>query len=70
MNQLLTGQEKKVLLHLSQGHLYKEIAAELNVSINTIKKHLKNAYRKLNVSNRNQAVKAFIVSEMDQHSIV
>ncbi len=53
---LLSRQEEKVLLSLAEGNLYKEIAIELEISINTVKKHLKNIYRKLEVSSRKMAV--------------
>jgi len=55
----LTRQEKKMLVALSSGKLYKEIAADNFISINTVKKHLKNVYRKLNVSSRTEAVKKY-----------
>ena len=51
----LSKQEEKVLTVLAGGRMYKEIATELNISINTVKKHLKNVYRKLEVSNRKHA---------------
>ncbi len=51
----LSKQEEKVLTVLAGGRMYKEIAAELHISINTVKKHLKNVYRKLEVSNRRHA---------------
>lgn len=51
----LSRQEAKVLVELAKGSLYKEIAVELNISINTVKKHLKNIYRKLEVKNRKHA---------------
>jgi NarL family two-component system response regulator LiaR len=56
----LTRQEKKMLIALSSGKLYKEIAAENFISINTVKKHLKNVYKKLNVSSRSEAVKKYL----------
>ncbi len=51
----LSKQESKVLEVLSTGKLYKEIALDLDISINTVKKHLKNIYRKLEVTNRKHA---------------
>ena len=56
----LSKQEKKILTSLSSGSLYKEIAADHNISINTVKKHLKNIYRKLNVSKRTQAIEKYL----------
>lgn len=56
---LLSKQEKKVLTVLASGSLYKEIAADCDISINTVKKHLKNIYRKLDVKKRTQAIEKF-----------
>ncbi|WP_337099388.1 LuxR C-terminal-related transcriptional regulator [Paenibacillus sp. YIM B09110] len=52
----LTEKEEKVLLLLTEGFIYKEIAAQLNITMDTVKFHLKNIYRKLEVHNRDQAV--------------
>lgn len=56
---LLTVTEKEVLELLAQGLLYKEIAAKKNVTIDTIKKHIGNIYRKLQVSNKIEAINKF-----------
>ena len=53
----LTKREREVLTSLSDGRLYKEIAAEQNITIDTVKKHCKNIYRKLKVRNRTEAAK-------------
>lgn len=53
---LLTVTEKGVLELLAQGLLYKEIADKKNVTIDTIKKHIGNIYRKLQVSNKIEAI--------------
>lgn len=52
----LTAKEKQTLDLLSNGLLYKEIADKLSVSIDTVKKHAKNIYRKLEVRNRTEAI--------------
>ncbi|MEH0093851.1 response regulator transcription factor [Vibrio metschnikovii] len=52
----LTPQQYKVLGMLSDGLLNKQIAYELNVSEATIKAHMTAIFRKLNVTNRIQAV--------------
>lgn len=52
----LTAKENELLQLLSKGFLYKEIAHQLNVSIDTVKKHAGNIYRKLHVSNRTEAI--------------
>jgi LuxR family maltose regulon positive regulatory protein len=44
-----------VLRLLVEGHTNQEIPQELVVSINTVKAHVKNLYRKLNVSHRLEA---------------
>jgi DNA-binding NarL/FixJ family response regulator len=56
---LLTVTEKEVLELLAQGLLYKEIADKKNVTIDTIKKHIGNIYRKLQVSNKIEAINKF-----------
>ena len=45
----LTGQERKVLQLIAEGHSNKEIAAMLNLSINTIHAHRNSVMDKLNI---------------------
>jgi DNA-binding NarL/FixJ family response regulator len=52
---LLTPKENAVLQLLAKGLLYKEMANDLDVNINTIKKHCKSIYKKLQVRNRTEA---------------
>lgn len=52
---LLSSQEQRVLRLLVAGRTNPEIAAELIVSVNTVKAHVKSLYRKLNVSSRVEA---------------
>lgn len=52
----LTKREIEVLRHLSTERPISAIAATLHISINTMKTHLKNLYRKMGVENRTQAV--------------
>jgi LuxR family maltose regulon positive regulatory protein len=51
----LSPQELRVLRLAVAGLSNPEIAGELVVSVNTVKTHLKNVYRKLNVANRHEA---------------
>jgi LuxR family maltose regulon positive regulatory protein len=51
----LSAQEQRVLALLVAGRSNPEIAAALVVSVNTVKGHAKNLYRKLGVANRVQA---------------
>ena len=53
----LTPREIDVLGHLAQGMTMEDIAAVLHLSVNTVKTHLKNIYRKLGVSGRSAAMR-------------
>ncbi|MEE1757206.1 helix-turn-helix transcriptional regulator [Streptomyces sp. SP18CS02] len=53
----LSGRERDVLRRLALAMSTEEIAADLYVSVNTVKTHLKSAYRKLAVNRRNDAVR-------------
>jgi DNA-binding NarL/FixJ family response regulator len=59
VHSLLSLREKEVLELLSKGLLYKEIAEQLGVGTETVKKHLKNIYQKLHVQNKVEAVNKF-----------
>jgi AbrB family looped-hinge helix DNA binding protein len=52
----LTHQEMQILKLISEGDLIKQIAAELGISSQTIKKHLTSIRRKLNANARTEAV--------------
>lgn len=52
----LTKRENDVLKALAEGMSYQEIANHLFISHETVKQHLKNIYRKMNVKNKIQAV--------------
>lgn len=52
----LTARESEVLALLAAGHRNADIAAALVVTLDTVKTHLRTAYRKLGVTNRAQAV--------------
>jgi LuxR family maltose regulon positive regulatory protein len=54
----LSPQEQRVLRLLAAGRSNPEIAAELIISVNTVKDHVKRLYRKLGVNNRAQAGQA------------
>lgn len=51
----LSHREKEILLMLAEGATNKDIAAKLFLSLNTIKSHIYNIYRKIDVPNRLQA---------------
>lgn len=52
----LTPKEHEVLQLMSKGYLYKEIATELNNTVNTIKQHIRHIYEKLHVQNKAEAI--------------
>jgi len=53
---LLTPREKEILGNLSKGNSYKLIAAELAISIDTVRTHIKKIYEKLQVHTQTEAV--------------
>ncbi|MET9922408.1 LuxR C-terminal-related transcriptional regulator [Streptomyces sp. NPDC006435] len=53
----LSERERDVLRRLARTMSTEDIAADLYVSVNTVKTHLKSAYRKLSVHRRNDAVR-------------
>jgi len=56
----LTKRERDLLASLAHGHTNAQIAKSLNISLNTVKFHLKNLYEKLSVNNRAQAVARYL----------
>ncbi|WP_166876024.1 LuxR C-terminal-related transcriptional regulator [Salinibacterium sp. ZJ450] len=52
----LTDRERVVLRRIASGESVKRIAAELQVSPNTVKSQVRSIYRKLGASNRHEAV--------------
>jgi DNA-binding NarL/FixJ family response regulator len=56
----LSNREKDILASLSEGNSYKIIADKLFISIDTVRSHIRNIYKKLHVHNQSEAVaKAF-----------
>jgi DNA-binding NarL/FixJ family response regulator len=56
----LTPREQEVLTLLSKGYLYKEIASNLGISINTLRNHLRTIYDKLHVHSRTEATVKYL----------
>ncbi|MGB3828802.1 MAG: LuxR C-terminal-related transcriptional regulator [Ornithinimicrobium sp.] len=52
----LTGREVEILRLIAAGMRNQEIADHLLISLSTVKRHIANAYRKLDVSHRTEAV--------------
>jgi DNA-binding NarL/FixJ family response regulator len=56
----LSAREMQVLEKLAKGRLYKEIADDLNVTTDTVSKHVQGIYRKLHVHTRTEAVAKYL----------
>ena len=56
---LLSKREKEILEMLAKGLIYKEIAEQIFISPQTVRKHVYHIYEKLHVGNRIEAVNAF-----------
>jgi DNA-binding NarL/FixJ family response regulator len=57
--QTLSPQEQRIVALVAEGKTNKEIAQELQLSPNTVKNYLSNAFQKLQVTRRAQAVALF-----------
>lgn len=53
---LLTGQETRIVQYMAEGLSNKQIAESLHITSETVKSHLKNVFRKLDVNNRVKAL--------------
>lgn len=51
---LLTPREREVLQHIARGYMYKEIAAQLGISVKTVEAHVSAVLRKLQLSSRHE----------------
>jgi len=54
--QTLTDREREVLLLIAGGRSNQEIGADLGISLDTVKSHVKHVFTKLAVRDRSQAV--------------
>ena len=55
-NEQLTTREREILDLLAKGLMYKEIAAQKEISTETVRKHVRNIYEKLQVTTRMEAI--------------
>lgn len=60
----LTPREKEILSSLSKGNSYKLIAAEFNISVDTVRTHIKKIYEKLHVHSQTEAVSKAIQEKL------
>lgn len=63
---LLTNREQEILALIAQGKLNKEIADELNITERTVKNHISNMFKKLDVYDRTQAAVYAIKNKLYQ----
>jgi DNA-binding NarL/FixJ family response regulator len=62
-NASLSQREKDILILLSEGLQYKEIAARLSISPHTVRQHLHHIYSKLEVQNKTEAINKGLAPE-------
>lgn len=61
----LTPREREVLEELAKGSLYKEIAEQLGLGVETVRSYLSSIYGKLEVHNRTEAVVKYLRQRED-----
>ncbi|MFY0253625.1 DNA-binding response regulator [Chitinophaga sp. 30R24] len=61
----LSPREKEILQCLVNGDTYKQVAETCHISVGTVRSHIMNIYRKLDVSSRSNA----IVKAMKEHLV-
>ena len=55
----LTEQEQKVVQEILKNKTNKEIASDMFISVSTVKTHINNLYKKLNVNSREEIKQRF-----------
>lgn len=56
----LTPRENEILKALVKGYSYKQVAADLNISLGTVRTHIEHIYGKLGVNSKAEAVAHFL----------
>jgi DNA-binding NarL/FixJ family response regulator len=56
----LTEREKEILTYLSKGFANKEISDKLQISVPTVRTHLRHIYEKLHVRSRSEAIVKYL----------
>ena len=59
----LSTREEEVLELLSKGYSNKEIADRLELSVDTVRSHLKHIYEKMHVRSRTEAVARYVAGK-------
>ncbi|GAB4187295.1 MAG: response regulator transcription factor [Calditrichia bacterium] len=60
----LTPKEEEIVHSLVEGFSYKKIADNMNISVDTVRSHIKNIYKKLHVHSRGEVVKKSLKGEI------
>lgn len=60
----LTDKEQEIVVGLVDGLSYKLIASRLGISIETVRFHIKNIYRKLHVHSKGEVISRFLRGEI------
>ena len=60
----LSRREREVAYRLAEGYSYQATADQLHVSLNTVRFHVKNIYRKLEVHNKAQVIRMVLRGEL------
>ena len=56
----LTDREEKVMILICEGKSNAQIASQLELSVNTVKTHLRHVFKKLEVDNRTAATVRYL----------
>lgn len=56
----LSPREQELLGYLARGFLYKEIADQMSIRIDTVRSHIRRIYEKLHAHSRTEAIKKFV----------
>lgn len=59
----LSDREKEILKYLSEGLMYKEVANQLFISIDTVRTHVRKIYEKLEVHSRTEALNKYFAKK-------
>ena len=60
----LTGREQEIVLGLVEGLSYKMLASRMNVTIETIRTHIKNIYQKLQIHSKAEVISKSLKGEI------
>jgi len=61
---VLTPKEKEIVIGLVDGLSYKLLADRMNISIDTIRFHIKNVYKKLQVNSKAEVISKSLRGEI------